>query len=275
MVCEKMGIELVELPFTCCPPASSIKQAHYGAWLALAARNLCVAEEAGLNILTLCSGCVNSLKEANAALKENENRRRRVNEILGLVNHHFEGTIEVTHILDTLHEESNLERISKNLVREIPLRLGSHYGCHYFRPGEVMLEMEPDESHGPLPTKLDDLLNVIGAESVEYSRKYLCCGMPLGANVDPDGGYTITREKLTHMRESKLQGLAVICPSCFEQFDLGQVMLSRKYKEKNNMPLFFITQLLGLAMGMAPKALGLDMHRVKAKKLLKTIGVEW
>ena len=65
LVCERLGIGLVDLPFSCCPPPTSMKLVHYDSWLALAARNICLAEESGLDILTLCSGCVNTLKEAN------------------------------------------------------------------------------------------------------------------------------------------------------------------------------------------------------------------
>jgi heterodisulfide reductase subunit B2 len=274
LVCERLGIELVGMDFSCCPPASSVKQVHYGSWLALAARNLCVAEEAGLDILTLCSGCVNTLKEANDILKERDNKRRRVNQILETVNHEFKGTIEVTHILDVLDQEPVKERILKERSREIPLRVGSHYGCHYFRPSAVMDPRELEEGDFPLPVKMDHVLSLIGAEPVDYARKYLCCGMPLGANMDADAGYSLTREKLSHMRDSDVQALAVICPSCFEQFDLGQVMLRRKYKEKDHIPTFYLTQLLGLSMGMTSKELGLDMHRVKSKKLLKSINVK-
>lgn len=273
MVCRRLGIDLVDLPFACCPPESSMKLVHFDSWLALAARNLCVAEEAGLDILTLCSGCVNTLKEANRLLKQSDSRRRKVNRILEDHNHHFNGTIEVTHILDVLYQDTIVERLIKEIVREIPLRVGCHYGCHYFRPPKYMYpeELSPTESY--VPVKMDHLLSIIGVEPTEYSRKFLCCGSPLGANMDQDAGYAITRQKLSLIRERNIQALSVICPSCFEQFDLGQIMLARRFKQRRKIPVFYMTQLIGLAMGMTGKELGLDVHRVKARKLLERIKV--
>ncbi|MBI5572371.1 MAG: hypothetical protein HY914_20685 [Desulfomonile tiedjei] len=106
---------------------------------------------------------------------------------------------------------------------------------------------------------------------MEYSRKFLCCGSPLGANMDQDAGYEITRQKLVHLQERGIEALSVICPSCFEQFDMGQIVLSRKAKEKFKVPAFYLTQVVGLALGFTPKQLGLDVHRVKSKKLLESI----
>lgn len=273
LVCELLGIELTDLPFACCPPPTSLKLVHYDSWLALAARNICLAEEAGLDVLTLCSGCVNTLKEANHILKQNEAKRRKVNRVLEEHNHTFKGTSEVTHILDVLYQDAVVEQMIKKQVRDIPLRVGCHYGCHYFRPPKVMYPGELSDAGSYVPVKMDHLLSILGVEPTEYSRKFLCCGSPLGANVDQDAGYAITREKLGHLQERNIQAISVICPSCFEQFDMGQIVLSRKSKDKHKIPSFYLTQLVGLALGMGPKDLGLDVHRVKSKKLLETIGV--
>lgn len=272
-VCDRLGIELVDLPFSCCPPTSSMKQVHYESWLALAARNLCLAEEAGMDILTLCSGCVNTLKEANHILKQSESKKRKVNRVLEEHNHSFRGTIQVTHILDVLYQDVMVERLIKEKVRDIPIRVGCHYGCHYFRPPKVMYPEELSDSESYVPVKMDHLLSIIGVEPTEYSRKFLCCGSPLGANMDQDAGYSIVRQKLAYIDERNIQAISVICPSCFEQFDMGQIVLARKAKERQKTPTFFLTQLLGLALGLSSRELGLDVHRVKAKRLLESIDV--
>ncbi|MGB6066961.1 MAG: CoB--CoM heterodisulfide reductase iron-sulfur subunit B family protein [Desulfomonilaceae bacterium] len=273
LVCERLAIDLVDLPFSCCPPPTSMKMVHYDSWLALAARNLCLAEEAGLDLLTLCSGCVNTLKEANHVLKQSDAKRRKVNRILDEHDHHFKGTVQVTHILDVLYQDSVVEKIVKEKVREVPLRVGCHYGCHYFRPPKVMYPEELSEAKSYVPVKMDHLLSIIGVEPMEYSRKFLCCGSPLTANMDQDAGYAITSQKLYYIRERGIQALSVICPSCFEQFDMGQIVLARKNKEKQKIPTFFLTQLLGLAMGLTSKEVGLDVHRVKSKRLLEGIDI--
>ena len=272
-VCERLGIELVDMAFSCCPPPTSMKLVHYDSWLALAARNICLAEEAGLDLLTLCSGCVNTLKEANQVLKQSESKRRKVNKALEEHNHLFQGTVEVTHILDVLYQDVVVERLIKEKVRDIPIRVGCHYGCHNFRPPKVMYPEELSDSESYVPVKMDHLLSIIGVEPTEFSRKFLCCGSPLGANVDQDAGYAITRQKLSYIQERNIQALSVICPSCFEQFDLGQIVLSRKTKDGEKIPTFFLTQLVGLALGLSVREVGLDVHRVKAKKLLDSINI--
>jgi heterodisulfide reductase subunit B2 len=274
LVCEKLDIELVDMPFSCCPPPTSMKQAHYDSWLALAGRNLAVAEEAGLDVLTLCSGCVNTLKEANHVLQTSEAKRRKVNKALEDHGRHYEGSVEVTHILDVLYSDGMAERIIKEKVRDVPLKVACHYGCHYFRPPKVMYPQELSDAESYVPVRMDHLLSLIGVEPMEYSRKFLCCGSPLGANVDQDSGFDLTREKLGYIRERNIEALAVICPSCFEQFDLGQIIIARKGKEKFKIPTFYLTQLIGLALGFSPKEVGLDVHRIKTKKLLESVDVK-
>lgn len=250
-----------------------MKLVHYDSWLVLAARNLSLAEEAGLDLLTLCSGCVNTLKEANAVLKESDFKRRKVNKILEDHRHQFNGTIEVTHILDVLYQDAVVDKIIQKKVRDIPLKVGCHYGCHYFRPPKYMYPGELSAAESYVPVKMDHLLSIIGVEPTEYSRKFLCCGSPLGANTDQEAGYAITRQKLTHIRDRNIQAVSVICPSCFEQFDMGQIVLSRRSKEMEKIPIFYLTQLIGLALGMTYKDVGLEVHRIKAKKLLEEIKV--
>jgi heterodisulfide reductase subunit B len=273
LVCERLGIELVDLPFSCCPPPTSLKLVHYDSWLALAARNICLAEEKGLDLMTLCSGCVNTLKEANHVLKQNESKKKKVNRILEEHGHSYQGTVHVTHVLDVLYQDTLVETLIREKVRDIPLRIGCHYGCHYFRPPKVMYPEELSDAESYVPVKMDHLLSIIGVEPMEYSRKFLCCGSPLGANVDQEAGYAITRQKLSLIQERNIQALSVICPSCFEQFDMGQIVLAKRTKERPKTPIFFLTQLIGLSLGMSPKDVGLDVHRVKSRKLLEELSI--
>jgi heterodisulfide reductase subunit B len=134
-------------------------------------------------------------------------------------------------------------------------------------PGEL------SDAESYVPVKMDHLLSIIGVEPTEYSRKFLCCGSPLGANADSDAGYAIMSTKLALIQERNIQAMSVICPSCFEQFDMGQIVLSRKNKDRHKIPTFYLTQLVGLALGMTPKQVGLDVHRIKAKKLLDGLGI--
>jgi len=119
-----------------------------------------------------------------------------------------------------------------------------------------------------VPTQMDDLLAAVGQETIQYNRRLMCCGSALGTKVDLDASNEITREKLMHMEEKNVQAIAVGCPSCFEQFDRGQVLLKRKHGNDYQMPVFYISQLLGLAFDIDREKLGFSQHRIKVEPLL-------
>lgn len=262
-VAERLGLELVDLPFSCCPAPTLLKLVHYNSWLALAARNLCVAEEVGLNILSLCNGCTFTLKEANHVLTKDAGLRRRVNKLLEGYGKEFRGEVRVKPLLDVLRDDVGLEAVGARVKARLPFRVGCHYGCHFFRPPHVMYPDRLSPSLSLVPTQMDDVLNAAGVGTVEYSRRLLCCGSALGTKVDLASANQITREKLCHMRDKDVEAICVNCPSCFEQFDRGQVLLNRKEEIPFRMPVLHIAQVLGLAFGIDPDRLGFEQHRVK------------
>ncbi len=268
-----LGVELMDLPFSCCPSPTNMKLTHYDSWLALGARNLCLAEEAGLPILAICNGCVNTLKEVNGILKHDPERRDQVNRILEGTGRRFQGTIEVKPLLDVLYRDIGLEAIADRVRHPLKeIRFGCHYGCHLYRPPRLMYPDELSEAASYVPVSMDRILETLGARPTQYSRKFLCCGSALGTNIDPQAANEITREKLHHMKKHRIEAVAVTCPSCFTQFDRGQMMLERKYREGFNLPTFHISQLLGLAFGLNHSDLGLGDHRIGIQEVLKRIG---
>ena len=267
-VADVLGVELVDLPFGCCPAPTVMKLVHYNSWLALAARNLCVAEEEELNILSLCNGCTNTLKEANQVLRLDGALAKKVNKLLEPHGRQFKGTVTVKPLLDVLCEDVGLDAISEKVRERLSFRVGCHYGCHFFRPPHVMYPDRLSPALSLVPTQMDDLLEAVGIETVQYSRRLLCCGSALGTKVDLEAANKITQEKLNHMVEGEVEAISVGCPSCFEQFDRAQVQLSRKTDRSYKMPVFHIAQLMGLAFGVDRGKLGLEQHRTKTDKLL-------
>jgi heterodisulfide reductase subunit B len=267
-VARELGIELVDMEFSCCPSPTVIKLVHYDSWLALAARNLCLAEEEGLNIVTMCNGCTNTLKEANLALKKEPLVRKRINDLLKSWRREFKGEIEVKHLLDVLCDDVGLEAIAKKVKKRLPFSIACHYGCHFHRPPRIMYPDRLSPSKSIVPTQMDDVLAAIGMNIVPYMRRFLCCGSALGTKVDLEAANEITREKLSHMAERDAQAISVACPSCFEQFDRAQVLLKSKHGREFGMPVFYISQLLGLAFDIDQEKLGFSEHRVKVEPLL-------
>ena len=264
----KLGIELVDVKFGCCPAPIGLKGVHFDAWLALAARNLCLTEEKGLDVVTLCSGCTNTLRETNHILAQDEKKRLFVHGILNRLGKKYQGNMNIYHLPDLLSQEATLDRLEEAVVRPLTgLKVGTHYGCHYYRPAGTM---KHDSMNGqyPLPETMELILEVLGADIVEYNRQDLCCGAALNINAGrTEESLKIAAEKLDWMNEAEVEALSVACPTCFTQFDTGQLQLSRRDRDRRMIPVFHIAELVAYALGAAPEAIHLGSHKVKTALL--------
>jgi heterodisulfide reductase subunit B len=262
----KLDIELVDLDgMTCCcpPPIQSIDLLSSQA---VAAYNLCLAEEAGLDIVTLCTGCFESLAMTNALLKKDEEQRAKVNEVLAKAGKEFKGTIEVKHFLQVLTEDVGLERIKKSTVKPLnKLKVAPFYGCHALRPSELLEFDDPERPH-----ILEDLIGAIGAESIEYRNKLKCCGGLL-RGYDDDLALKLARDKLVNTSKAGADCIGTLCPFCFVALDIGQIQVKSKFNEVYDMPVLHYSELLALALGVAPEELALRNHKVKTDKVLEKI----
>ncbi len=264
----RLDVELVDLDgFSCCPDPIYFKAFDKEDWITLAARNLCIAEEAGLDIVTCCSGCTATLKEAHHLLNEKEDIRERVNRRLKKIGKEYKGTIRVRHIVTVLRDDVGYDRVSASVVRPLEgLRAAIHYGCHLLKPSHIMQVDDPDR-----PTILEDLMRRIGAEPVEHEEKVLCCGK---ACMDPEIPMEMTRDVLKSIMKLDVDCMGLICPTCFDEYDVGQLMLTRKFKEKFNLPVIYYFQLLGLAQGLTGKDMGLYRHKIKVNPVLEKLAIQ-
>jgi len=261
-VANKLGIELTDMDFTCCP-APSIKSLNEDSWLAIGARNIAVAEEKEQDIVTMCPGCLNTLTEVNFILNTNEDKKEKINKILKKSGRQFKGTATIKHFLELLTEEENLENLKQLITKKLPLKIGVHYGCHLLRPSEVMKRDGIEE-------KLDEIWQNLDFTLLDYPRKDLCCGAATG-NIDMEKSHEIAKEKLDYLKEMSADALLTVCPTCFHQFDLAQVTLNRKYSANYNIPVINGTQLLALALGANPESLGFEVNKIKVDKILNEI----
>lgn len=255
-VLEVLGINLEEIAQTsCCPNQMAVKSSNEDLWYALSARNLCLAEKNGHDILTLCNGCYDTLKTVNSALKSDDKFREKVNKMLSEFKLEFKGTIDVKHIVQVLHDDVGQNAIEKKVI--FPLRgikCASFMGCHVKRPMDHMGFDDPDE-----PTYLDDLIKVMGGETVKYSEKNSCCagGLSIGRK---DDVVPSARRVLRSAIEDGASAIVVSCPFCFAQFFRSEREILDIYFEDMRFPVFYITELLGLVFGLSPRELGMPMH---------------
>jgi heterodisulfide reductase subunit B len=259
-ILTECGIELIDLPeFSCCPDPIQWSGVDQVTWMTIAARNICLAEEKKLNIITLCNGCLNTLAQVNASLKHTPGLKEKVNQHLSDTSHQFRGEIEVTHFIQVLLKDiglTNLKKYIKNPL--INLKIATHTGCHLFSPKEVMNFDDPFD-----PTIFDEMVAALGATVVDYDLKPQCCGSSLTLSGKQDGSHKLLEDKLIQMREAGADCIAVACPFCYQQFDLGQLMAVRKLKLDFTLPVLYYLQLLGVAMGYTLDSLYYSSHKVK------------
>lgn len=264
-IAEPLDVDLVDLDgFTCCPDPIYFKARDKMQWLTIAARNLCIAEEAGLDIVTMCSGCTSTLQEARFMLAEDEKLKEQVNTRLKRIDREYKGTVQVKHIVALLRDEVGSERIAASIKRPLTgLKVGIHYGCHLLKPSQIMHMDDAD-----YPSLLENLVYAIGATPLSHSEKLLCCGKGC---LDDDMPLSMTHDIFVSMEEVGADVMGLICPTCFNSFDLGQMMIARKMNRHFDIPVIYFCQLLGLAQGFTKEEVGLHVHRVKADKVLEKI----
>jgi heterodisulfide reductase subunit B len=265
-IAEDLDINLVDIEgFSCCGfPISSI---HRDTSFALAAINLCLAEEKGLNIITLCNSCTAYLTKVNMVLKNDKEMFNRINELLKTNDLEFKGNIEVKHISRLLYEDIGTVKIEKNVKQSLEgIRVAPIYGCHYLKPSPIYNRFDNPE----MPESLDDLIKATGATAINFPEKILCCGGAILA-IDENASMGMTQIVLDAVKSNEADAMATICPFCHVMYDEYQQTIGNKYNQDYEIPTLFFTQLLGLAFGHEPKELGLKFNAVSTKSLVKKI----
>jgi len=267
-VAEVLGIKLLDMEgASCCPPPGVVKSFHKPTWLAIAARNLTLAEALNVDATTLCSGCYGTLREANTILKEDAAMRENVNKILHDYGKEFHGTINVKHIVEVLYNDIGIQKLKDLVKRPLNLKVAVHYGCHLLKPTKYRT-VESTER----PKFLDELVEVLGAKSIPYRDKMMCCGAGGGVrSSSPDVSADMTREKLENVKNAGADCIVTPCAFCHLQFDIGQIEVEKKFGVKYNIPTMHYVQLLGLALGLDPEKLGLYSNVIPADPILKKL----
>ncbi|UCG36866.1 MAG: CoB--CoM heterodisulfide reductase subunit B [Candidatus Bathyarchaeota archaeon] len=262
----KLEVELVDLPdMTCCSPPP-VQSLDLETSLAIASYNLCLAEEAGLDLLALCSGCFESLAIANAELKHDPELKARINRILSATGKQFRGTVEIKHLLEVLNEDIGLKRLKAAVSRPLSnLKIAPFYGCHALRPSELLKLDDPEQPH-----ILETLIEALGAKSLEYPNKLKCCGGLL-RGVSDKLALELARDKLLNASKAGADCIATLCPFCFVALDIGQIQIRSKLDETFDIPILHYSELLALALGVESSELALETHKIRVDKILDRI----
>ena len=268
---EKLGIKLLDLEgASCCPAPGAFGSIDLNIWYAMAARNLVLAEQMKKDIALICNGCYKSNWEVNHKLKKHKELREGVNEVLKEIDMEFKGTIDVWHLAELFYDPNivGLDKIRDSV--KVPLtgtRIAVHYGCHLMKP-----KKERHFGSTEQPWWIEEMVAALGAEPVDYRNKMLCCGAGGGVRgYDLVHSIDITNEKMINLQEAKADALTEVCPFCQLQFDRGQIEIEEKFGVHWGLPVLHYCELLGLAQGMSPQELALDLHAVSCEPFLQKV----
>ncbi|MBM4241802.1 MAG: CoB--CoM heterodisulfide reductase subunit B [Euryarchaeota archaeon] len=265
---DKLGIELKDMEgASCCPAPGVFGSFDRTTWASVAARNITIAEDMGMDVMTECNGCFGSLFETNHMLKEDEEMKEKINQVLAEAGREYKGKVNVRHFAEILYNDVGLDKLAEMVTNPLNLNVAVHYGCHFLKPSE-----EIDIDNPEKPTILDELVEVTGAKSVPYRDKMMCCGAGGGVRSrDLEVALDFTREKLINMKEAGVDAVINVCPFCHLQFDVGQTEIKDKFGDEFNLPVFHLAQLFGLAMGLSAEELTADMHLTSTDPALKKL----
>ena len=257
-VAPRLGIKLKEIPGWSCCGASQAQDVDPVATLVANARNLALAEKMNLPVLTSCSTCLLMLRRAKAEL--DGGKKDRINTFLAKGNMHYAGTSEVTSLLWVLAQ--NAQMLKAKVVRPLAnFKVAAFYGCHSLRP-EHALGFESAVN----PTSFETVVAALGGQTVPFAKRLDCCGFhavyPAEKSV-----MRMTGQIVDSAAVSGATCLVTPCPLCQMQLDIYQEAAQDISKSKARMPVLHLSQLVGIALGIPAKELGLDYNVIDATKV--------
>ncbi len=265
VVMEELGIELRELEDWSCCGGSVAAGVSHDVGMALAARNVALAQKQNLDLLASCSGCYNKSARAVKAL-ENETEKQRITAILsemGIAVSDY--NIRVRNVVDVLANDLDIaSRIKKPLTG---LKVACYYGCLLTKPADITGWDSP-----VFPMSMDKLSQICGAEVVDFRSKTKCCGGPILV-AKQDVAFDLTKNLLDEAKSLGADCIVLACPLCATNLELRQPDIEKKYNVSYNLPILYITEIIGLALGIKPSKLGINKHIVSPKSILTKLGL--
>ncbi|MBU2535450.1 MAG: CoB--CoM heterodisulfide reductase iron-sulfur subunit B family protein [Chloroflexi bacterium] len=259
-VCDHLGIELAEIPDWNCCGASSGHSTNRRLASTLAGRNLALAEEMKMDIAVACPACYIRLRSAQNEMKQDKKLRDELTRSADLS---YDARYSTRHLLDIICNEIGLENLKNKVVKPLHgLKLAAYYGCYLVRPPDVVAFDDPEN-----PQCLDTLLDTLGAEVRDWSGKVDCCGGSLSLSKRDIASQMVG--ELTEMaRRAGAEAMVTACPLCHANLEMRQRGLNG-----NKLPVFYFTELIGLALGIKETRSWFKKHLISPSGLLTSLGL--
>jgi heterodisulfide reductase subunit B len=261
-VCEALDLELVEPQGWVCCGSSAAHRADPEAALELPLSNLALIEQSGFKEVTMpCAACFQRHKAALHEIRQEDGRRERANEML---DYEYQDTVRVSNLSQTIHQHVGLQKVAEKVRKPLKgLRVVCYYGCLLTRPPEITEAEHPEN-----PTDLDEIMQALGAEVLDWSYKTTCCGAAHSLT-RPDIVLKLSSNLIHHARQAGADLMAVACPLCHTNLDARQIQMNLE----EPMPVFYFTQLMALALGASERTASLHKNLIDPLPLLREKGI--
>jgi succinate dehydrogenase / fumarate reductase cytochrome b subunit len=268
-VYPQLGIDLEEMTTASCTGAGVLQEKDEKLGDVLNARTFALAEQQGLPIMTICSTCQGVMSQANHRITNRPKYLQEINGILQEEGLHYRGGTTIKHFLWILLEDVGEDALRKEITKPLNgLRAAPFYGCYIQRPTEALdFEEYPDRGKS-----LERIIEILGAEVVDFPGKTRCCGFPI-LTINKINSLSMVA---THTQDAKSHGADIMvtpCPLCHLNLDGMQAQAASQHNTSINLPILHLPQLLGLAMGLDPKTLGLSRNLISPKSALAKMNI--
>ena len=270
-VCDKLGIELEfeAMKSASCTGSGILQEKNLRLADTLNARNFALAEASGLPLLTICSTCQGVMSQANARLKADPGYLADINADLSEEGLEYKGTAEPRHLLWVIVEDVGLEKLRSMVVRPLTgFKAAPFYGCYIVRPSDAL----GFEDNPAREDSLERVIEAVGAEVVDFPGKTQCCGFPI-VMINEANSIGMVANHTTTAKDNGADAMVTPCPLCHLNLDGYQPQAAAQAKRPIGLPILHLPQMLGLALGIDPKAMRLNKHIVSTKKLLTEVAV--
>jgi heterodisulfide reductase subunit B len=263
-VAKALGIDFVEIEGWSCCGATPGHQTDRVLAASLAAANLIWAQAMGLDVVVNCAACYSRLKMANYEALSHSDRRKKIAAAIG---RDYDGKVNVKHFMEVLLKDYGADALGNACTRSLAgLKVASYYGCLLVRPHEVTNFDDPEN-----PKSLDNLISAMGGESLDWPGKVDCCGNSLSLTTRSDLVVNLSDSIIGMAKAAGAECIAVACPLCQVNLDLRQMDIKKQTGRQYDLPILYITQLIGLGLGIPEETLGLNKLVVSASKIIHAV----